>query len=734
MWFRRKVLVKQRDLTDCGAACLASVLAWYGRSTPVARIRQLASTDQSGTTVLGLMQAAERLGFQVKGVRGRRESLPEIPLPAIAHIITSEEYSHYVVIYRSGKQYVELMDPADGAFHRQTVEEFERIWTGVLVLLVPDGELNRDEESPSVASRFSQLLSPHRATLLQALFGAAVYTVTGLGTAIFIQLIVDHVLPAGNTNLLNLLGTVMLVLLLVQLFTGFTKSWFILKTGQLIDAQLILGYHKHLLKLPQRFFDSMRAGEIISRINDAVKIRAFINDTAIHLTVNLFIILFSFALMFTYYWKLGFLMLTMLPLCLLIYLSINTLNRKTQRQVMEDAARLETRLVETIGAISTIRQFNLQSDTHRKTETEFVRLLQSIYRAGLHNLVSEHASSTTARLFTLLLLWTGSILVLNGELSAGELLSFYAVTGYFTGPVIELIGMNRTVQEALIAGDRLFEILDLEPEEPEERVELPSEIGGSLRLEGVSFRYGSREVLFRDLDLEVPPGKITAFVGESGSGKSTLIRLLQKMYPLDRGRILLGDLNLDHVASTSLRERMSVVSQRVDLFAGTVLENIAVGDYNPDLQRIISICRDLGILEIIEELPQGLHTPVGERGATLSGGQQQRLAIARALYREPEILILDEATSSLDTDAELCVRRCVNRLRREQRMVLMVSHRLNQVVIADKICVLKKGQLIETGTHRELLQKNGEYRRLWDLQFPSVDEPVDDPDGELSSL
>ena len=311
--------IKQRDITDCGAACLASVAAHYHLGIPVSRIRQMAGTDQKGTNAWGLIKAAEKLGFTAKGVKGGVDALPGIPCPVIAHVILNKTLLHYVVIYRLKKNRIDYMDPGDGEMHHSTLEQFAEIWTGVLILMAPGAAFQSKNEKISILSRFLFLLQPHRSILIQSLAGAILYTLLGLSTSVYIQKITDFVLVDRNTNLLNLLSVIMLVLLFFQLFIGLSKNIFVLKTGQKIDARLILGYYKHLLKLPQSFFDSMRVGEIVSRINDAVKIRAFINDIAISLLVSLFIVIFSFVLMFIYSWKLALIVSLVIPMYGIIY-------------------------------------------------------------------------------------------------------------------------------------------------------------------------------------------------------------------------------------------------------------------------------------------------------------------------------------------------------------------------------------------------------------------------------
>ncbi|MFC3562146.1 peptidase domain-containing ABC transporter [Pedobacter jamesrossensis] len=711
------ILIKQRDITDCGAACLASVSAFYNLKMPVARIRQLASTDTKGTNVLGLIEAANKLGFEAKGVRGALESLSKIPLPAIAHVVVKKQLQHYLVIFKVTDKYIEIMDPGDGKLQRKTIQEFTAEWTGVLVLLLPDESFKTGDEKVDTKSRFWSLIQPHKSIVLQALFGALVYTLLGLSTSIFVQKITDNVLVDGNRNLLNLMSIIMIAILLLQLFIGTTKTIFTIRTGQQIDARLILGYYKHLLKLPQQFFDTMRVGEIISRVNDAVKIRAFINDVSINLVVNVFIVIFSFLLMFSYYWKLALIMLVVIPLYLVIYIITNKLNKKNQRKLMEESAELESQLVESLNNVGTIKRFGLERFTNTKTETHFIALLRTIYKSGMNSVFSGTSTEIIAHLLTIILLWVGAGYVLDGEITPGELFSFYTLIGYFTGPAASLIGANKAIQDAVIASDRLFEIMDLQIEQDTSNVPLTPALIGDIRFESVAFRYGSRVNVFDDLNLSIKAGSFTAIVGESGSGKSTLMSLLQNIYPIHSGSIYIGDYAIKYLNNSSLRNLLSVVPQNIDLFAGNVIDNIAVGEYEPDMQRIIDICSQLGIISFIEQLPEGFQTYLGENGASLSGGQKQRIAIARALYRKPEILILDEATSSLDSASEQYVQKAIDLLRADQKTIIIIAHRLTTIRNADKIIVLDKGKVIEEGSHNEMLEAENHYANLWRQQF-----------------
>jgi ATP-binding cassette, subfamily C, bacteriocin exporter len=718
------IKVKQRDITDCGAACLASVAAYYKMSIPVAKIRQFAGTDKKGTNILGLVEAAGKMGFLAKGVRGEWDSLFKIPKPTIAHIIVKKVLHHYVVLTKATEKFIEIMDPADGEIHKIEHDEFRKEWTGVLVLISPGEKFVIKNEKVSIQQRFWSLIKPSQAILLQSLTGALVFSVLGLASSIYVGKLVDNVLPGGNISMLNLLGIAMILIIGLKLVLNFYQSIFILKTGQRIDATLILGYYQHLLKLPQTFFDNMRTGEIISRIGDAVKIRVFVNEVSITLILNIFILVVSFILMFTFFWKLAVIMLVVVPLYALIYYISNKLNKKVQRRVMERAADLESQLVESLNSAGTIKRFGLEDFSNLKTETRFVSLLEIIYKSGLNNIFSSNSTSLVSQLITLLVLWAGAGYAINTQVTPGELLSFYSIVGYFTGPVTSLIGFNRNLQDARIAADRLFEIFDLEVEDDTNKIEITPEMLGDIYFENVKFRYGTRVDVFDSLNLKIKKCEITAIVGESGSGKSTLISLLQNLYPLQSGNIRIGRYDLSHLNNKSLRKIVSVVPQRIDLFSGNVVDNIAVGDFYPNMSRVIEVCDQLGMTKFIEHLPHGFNTFLGENGATLSGGQQQRIAIARALYRSPEILILDEATSSLDSIAESFVQNTLKFLRSQSKTVVVIAHRLSTIRMADRVIMLDKGLVVQDGTLEELSGMDGPFRNMWLHQTIDINEKI----------
>lgn len=716
--YKNSIKIKQHDVTDCGAACLASICAHYGLRFPVARIRQYAFTDQKGTNVLGLIEAANKLGLSAKGVKALFDALKVVPKPTIAHVVVNERLQHFVVVYKVEKEHITYMDPADGRMHRVDNYDFQRMWTGILVLMEPEETFKKGNMKTSMTRKFFSLLAPHKSVMIQAVFGALIYSILGLSTSVYVGKITDYVLVDGNINLLNLMGIMMILILVLRTFIGAMKSILALKTGQRIDAALILGYYKHLLTLPQQFFDTMRVGEIISRVNDAVKIRNFINNVSLELVVNTMILLFSVGLMFVYSWKLALITLASAPLFGLIFWAFNKLNRKYQRGIMESSADLESQLVESINTISTIKRFGIEGFANLKTETRFVHLLKNTFRSIYGSIMAQGSIQFVSTAITIAVLWMGSVLVIDRELTPGTLMVFYSLIGYVVSPIGSLISSNQTIQDALIAADRLFQIMDLEREQDDsQKIVLEPDMVGDISFENVVFRYGSRKEVFKGLNLNIEKGKTTAILGESGSGKTTLVSLLQNIYPIQSGRIRIGEYDIDQITNKSLRHIVGTVPQQIELFAGTILENIAVGDLTPNMKRVVELVKQLGLTNFIERLPNEFQTYIGEHGTSLSGGERQRIAIARALYKDPEILIFDEATSSLDSTSESFVKQTLDALAKQGKTIIVIAHRLSTVRSADNIVVIDKGKVLETGTHRELYNAGGRYFSLWDEQF-----------------
>lgn len=715
---RRVPKVRQHDISDCGVACLASIARHHRQRVPIARLRQYAHTDQFGTSILGLARAAQQLGYSAKGVRATHASLARAPMPTVAHVTLAAGGHHFVVVERADERRVWLMDPDGGEHRTESRAEFDARWTGALLLLAPAVGGLATVDVASRAERVWQLVRPHRDALTQALLGALVYTLLGLATSIYVQKLVDSVLADGRVGPLHVMTVAMVAIVLSQTLIGGLRSALMVNVGQHIDAGLVLGYYNHLLTLPQSFFDRMRVGELTSRVTDAVKIRAFVGEVIVEAAANMLVVIASAAMMLSYDWRLAAWTLGMLPLYAVLYALGARLNRRQQRVLMERAAALEAQIVESLSAAGTVKRFGLEEHVALTTEAKFVRLFRSVGTAARTSIWIGNAGLLVSRLGTIGLLWLGTSRALMQELSAGQLMSCYALLGFLTGPALALVGFSRAVAEARVASERLFEIMELEPETRAAPVPLLREHMGDVRFEHVCFRYGGRAAALTDVSFTCARGSVTALVGESGSGKSTIASLVQRLYEVDQGRILIGPQELANVDLPSLRRLVGVVPQTIDLFTGSILENLALGDSSPDIARLMRLCTEVGLRDTIERMPQSWLTPVGERGVALSGGERQRMAIVRALYREPAVLILDEATSALDSANEQLILNVIDRAAKSGTTVIVIAHRLTTIAVASHIVMLVAGRVVEQGDHDTLVAAGSAYAQLWVHQHP----------------
>jgi ATP-binding cassette subfamily B protein len=663
----------------------------------------MAGTDRQGTSAYGLIRAFESIGFTAKGVRCSREGLRTIPRPAILHI-ASKTGQHYVVFAGIKGNRIRIMNPSTGEMEKHPVADFCSKWSGIAIIIAP-GDLVDPGERASNRSRFLHLIRPHRTVLIHVFTGSIIYTLLGFSTSLFIQKLTDTILVYELRHYLHIAGAVFVVIIFFQLLLLVIKNRMILSMGQLIDSRLMLGYYRYLIRLPQPFFDTMRTGEIISRINDAAKIRQYLSETLPGMVLNGLIVGMSIVILVMIHPRLACIVTILVPVYAIIYLIYNYLNKKQERDVMEKSAEVESQLVESLRTIRTVKLLDLAESVYHRVEHRFIAFLDALFLSGKNLIFSQAATEFTNRTITLIMLWIGALLVLSRELTLGQLMSFYAILGYMTGPAASLIGVNKTLQNARIAADRLFEIMDLEVEEKGGGAEFKDPGTKGIVFRDVSFSYGSRGNLFEGINLMVPASRLTLIVGASGSGKSTLAYLITGLYRVSAGRIELDGKCLQEYTTESLRERISIVPQQTELFSGSLLANIAPGELHADYDRARELCDRLGLSDLIMKLPSGLHTEIGENGTTFSGGERQRISIARALYRQPSVLILDEALSSLDGTNSSIVRKVIARETERGTTVIMITHDV-QDIATDHIIIMDHGRVLAEG--KEAWQLLGE--------------------------
>ena len=703
--------IKQQESKDCGIACLASIGQHYGLYLPQSKIRAWAQTDLQGTNLLGMLHAATQMGFEAKALRGTVGQLKHLPLPAIAHGMIEKNLSHFVVIQQVHARYVRVMDPLVGEIIKMNWSEFEAFWTGVVLRLQPTDSFKAYRGIVPMYERMWEHIKVYWLRLLATWLAAILYTLLGLSMSFFIQQISDIIIPQRNKSLLGEYTLIMLAIMLLQFGCLALKASNTLYIGKRIDQRLTQTYFQRLLSLPQSFFDSHRVGEMLSRISDAVKIRHFISEVLVDLFMQASVVICAYGILFRLNSRLAWYMTALLPLYALIYYLSNRRNKKLERRVMEGSARLENHWVESLSKVRTLKMFRAQALFMEKGERLMNSLLDTVQDSKRVNFSTELLSLGIRSLFTLLLLWKGGEFVMHEALSLGELFALFALYGYFSGPIAQLVQANQAIQSARIASERLHNILDQETEELGQSP--PSELQKEIRLEQVGFRFGFRRSILVGVKLSIPLDSFTGIVGESGSGKSTILKLLMKVYTPQSGKILWDDEDIQTISSVALRKKMAFVPQEIELFDGNFHSNIALGDANPDKERIRHVANITGLEEMIAQLAHGYETGLGENGMALSGGQKQRLGIARALYLQPEVILLDEATAWLDSSAE---RKILQVIRSHVRTVVCISHHLTQFQEADCIHVIQAGTVIESGTHADLMQKGEAYFYLYSKQ------------------
>jgi len=678
--------IHQHDPSDCGAACLAGIATHYGKPLSVAHVRVLAGTDAVGTTLTDLHLAAAKLGFQAEAVSGDIDGLSQAPLPAIVHLDHADTGHHFVVVSRVGKRMITLLDPADGRRHRWPTERFAAYWSGAALLLLPGPAFLAEEGGPTPGPwrRIGQLLLPYRRQLLRGLFLALIATLLAMAGALFVGLLADRIAPQGQTHTLHQLGLIFAVVLSLQVAASALRKTITLRTARLIDGHLMRAYCKHLLQLPQTVFNGMQSGELLSRMGDVLLI-ALASHPALALWLLLSIVAYA-----------G------------VYVLGNALHRITQRRLLVADAALDARFTESIGAVATIKQLGAERLHGQQLDARIHDYLSAAHASRRVGIWSEEATSLLAQGFSLALLWGGGAVVLGGGLSLGQLLAFYTLSGYFSAAAAQLVPLAKHAQDARIAAERLYGLLDIPPAEPPGATRFEPDHIYPVRLTDVRFAYGHGDDILVGASLTLSPGTITVIRGASGAGKSTLFSLLLRQYPHAAGHIQLGIHPLELVSRETLHRHIAVVPQHIQLFDDTLVANICLGE-TPDLGQLETLCNELGLMPLIHALPHQLDTPLGTGGCLLSGGQRQLVALARALYRQPQLLLLDEATAALDAVAEARVHRVLMRRKAAGMGILWISHGEGCLPLADEVYLLEDGVLtLQTDRSPYLSVSNGQ--------------------------
>lgn len=714
--------VKQHDITDCGAACLATISKQYGLKLPISKIREIAGTDKQGTNAYGVVKAAEQLGFTAKGVKGSKEAFfGEFPLPAIAHVVIDGKLLHYVVIHKITKKEVIIADPSKGIV-KYFPEDFFKIWTGVLILLVPNNTFKKGNQKKGSLSRFFSLLAPQKKLLLTIFLASILITVFGILASFYFRFIMDEVVTNSLRGTLTVISIGIIALYLFKSLLEFFRNHLMLYLSQKLDIPLILGYYQHVLSLPMNFFGTRKIGEIVSRFMDASKIRDAISGATLTIMIDTVMAIVGGIVLYIQSPTLFAIAVILLILYAIVVFAYNKPIRNINEKIMEENSQVTSYLVESLNGIETVKAFNSERKTQNETEKLFIRFLKSVFKNGFFSNSQQTITGTIATIGEVVILWVGTIAVLDGKMTIGQLITFNALLAYFLTPIKNLINLQPTMQTAIVAAERLSEILELssEKDENEEKRLKNISLKQPITISNLDFRYGTRQLVLKNINMTITPGEKIALVGESGSGKTTLVKLLMHFYDWEQGEICFGNYNIKDINLEALRDKIAYISQDIFMFSGTIRENLSLGNENLTMEEIIEACKLSKANEFIEKLPMRYETMLEENGANLSGGQKQRLAIARALLKKPDILIMDEATSNLDSITEKAIEKTINDLP-ESITTIIIAHRLSTIMRCDKIYVMENGRIIEQGSHNELMAQENVYSNLWKEQIPVKD-------------
>lgn len=716
--------IKQHDITDCGAACLATICKQNGYGIGITKIREVAGTDKQGTNAYGVIKAAEELGFSAKGVKGNKEAFfSEFPLPCIAHVIVDGNLLHYVVIHKITKKQVIIADPGVGIVKLTPEEFFGEVhnegkppkyqWSGILILLVKNETFTKGNETKGLFGRFFHLLLPQKKLLLHIFIASLVYTILGILGAFYFKELIDSVLPDGLRKTLMTLSIGVILLNVFKVVLSAIRSHLLLYLSQKLDIALLLGYYRHVLELPMNFFGTRRVGEIISRFNDAGNVRDAISGATLTIMIDTIMAVAGAVILCIQNVKLFVIAVIIVVLYVIIVLTFNKWYEKLNRKQMEDNSQLTSYMVESLNGIQTVKAYNAERKVKLETEIKFVKLLKSIFKLSWVSNMQSSLKIFVELVGGVIILWVGGVSVINGEMTIGALITFNSLLVYFLDPVKNLINLQPQMQTAVVAADRLGEILDLEAEktEKESRKMAPLTLAGDIQIRNLDFRYGTRRQVLSDINLTIKKGEKVAFVGESGSGKTTLSKLLLHLYSPEKGEILINGNNIEDIRLECLRERIAYIPQETFLFSGSIYDNLVLGMDDVDMDNVVEASKLAQAHDFINELPLRYETRLEENGANLSGGQRQRLAIARAMLKRPDILILDEATSNLDSITERALDKTINEFSKEMTTIF-IAHRLSTIKDCDRIFVMDKGKIIEHGTHKELSESGGKYSEL----------------------
>ncbi|MCF6279696.1 MAG: peptidase domain-containing ABC transporter [Flavobacteriaceae bacterium] len=706
-----KSLTLQLDQSDCGVACLLSVIQYYEGSNSLEKLRELSGTTRQGTTLLGLYQAANQLEFNAAGNEADIQALIDHKEPLILHVVIDQRLQHYVVCYEYKNGKFTIGDPAKGIV-TYTKDELLKIWKSKTCLtLSPTNEFKRTVDTKkSKKEWFLNLLKEDYQLLsISVVIGVAV-ALLGMAMAIFSQKLIDDILPSQNTQKLVFGIGLLAFLLLVRVGFSVLREFLLIRQTKDFNNRIIDKFYDSLLHLPKPFFDTRKIGELVARLNDTNRIQKVIKYVANSFVIDSLVVLISFGYLFVYSWEIGVISLLSLPIYFLLIYRFNKRIIKAQKEVMQSYAFSESNYISTMNGISEIKNFNKQGIFKKVNQLIYGNFQNKIFDLSKINIRLSLLSGILSVIFLITVLSYASFRVYEKTMTLGELMAVLGIAGSMIPSITNLALIAIPINEAKIAFNRMFEFASSEKEKSGEVIVENFE---SLEIKNLSFRFAGRKELLKNINISVKKGELIAIVGESGSGKSTLGQVLQKFYSFENGSIIINNTTeLQHVSTESWRNLVGVIPQDIHIFSGNVLDNILLGAEDTP-ENVVQFCQEIGFEKFIAQFPQGYATILGEEGINLSGGQKQIIAFARALYKKPQFLILDEPTSAMDRNTEKFTLNLLSELKKDMG-ILLISHRLHSLKnTADRIYILENNTISNHGNHNQLLKTNNFYSEYW---------------------
>ncbi len=721
----------------------------YGLKHPISKYRELTKTDHNGANLYGLCDAAEKIGLKAEALQGNVDELlsgihsGDISFPFIAHIITEDALQHFVVVVAIKNGVFIVGDPAKGKV-RYTVEQFSALWNGYIVTFQKTAFFKQGNYNKGSLRKFFSLLKGQYTKLVAVMVLSLIISLIGIVGALVFEIIIDDFYLANevivceddceedhthtiqqdvegdmtvldravnfiinNASDFNLFFVCLIGLYILQAAIQFLRGYLISTVSKKIDIRLLLPYYDHIIDLPMSAVNTRNTGEYLSRFSDASAVRDAISGATLTLLLDSVMVIGCGIILYLENAILFYISLLIIILYTVIILCYRKPLENINREVMENNARVQSFLKESIDGVETLKSHQAETMAKNKNSKKFLRLIGAVFKDNILSVSQDSLCDLIELIGIVIILWVGFGMVLAGAVSIGSLITFYALLAYFTEPIKNLIGLQPLMQTAIVAAKRLHDILDI-PTENREQTSLTTLAWNTISFSGVDFRYGNRELLLKNIHLNINKGQRIAIVGESGCGKTTLVKLLLKFYEAERGEITIDGNDLRCLSTEIIRKGIAYIDQNPFLFSDTINNNLRLGNPSATDEEILSVCKATRADEFIQNLPFGYDTLLEENGKNLSGGQKQRLAIARALLRNPNVLIFDEATSHLDTITEAAIKDTIFRLDRSLTCII-IAHRLSTVKNCDKIIVMSRGKIVEIGTHQELIDQHGIY-------------------------